>query len=460
MEGDSIKRQVLHRQAREIVFKVYNYFKNINEQNSAGHHGAGRNVANAQETTAEACGVSLRTVQRIVSEGKKSFNVSGTATFRSPGKHPRREKTVSELDDFNKSVLRRTVLDMYREGEFPTAKKLVKKMNEAVGFEGSETSMLRIMKGIGFTYKKCNDGRKMLMERTDIVAARTQFLRKMHGIREEGTSKIFYLDETWVNQNHTRKYCWKMSDGTGGLKVPVGKGGRLIVCHAGSAETGFIPQCKLIFKSKGKNTSTDYHSDMNSTVFKSWFVEQLLPNIPPHSTIVMDNASIHSVQLEKAPSTVTRKADIIMWLKKQNIPHSPSQNREELLHIVKSNKPQRKLYELDTIASSLGHNVVRLPPYHCHYNPIELIWAQMKGYVAERNNTFKIAEVEKLTNEAIESISTSAWENCVRHAEHLQEEDYRREISRDEIMERFVIHLRESDSEESDGTDGGISDFD
>ncbi|KAJ4438479.1 hypothetical protein ANN_14424 [Periplaneta americana] len=80
------------RQAREIAFKVYNYFKNIKEQNSAGHHGAGRNVANAQETTAEACGVSLRTLQRIVSEGKKSFNVSGTPTFRSPGKHPRREK--------------------------------------------------------------------------------------------------------------------------------------------------------------------------------------------------------------------------------------------------------------------------------------------------------------------------------------------------------------------------------
>ncbi|KAJ4433614.1 hypothetical protein ANN_15924 [Periplaneta americana] len=74
MQGDTIKRQVLHRQAREIVFKVYNYFKKINEQNSAGHHGAGRNVANAQGTTAEACRVGLRTVQRIVSEGNKSFN--------------------------------------------------------------------------------------------------------------------------------------------------------------------------------------------------------------------------------------------------------------------------------------------------------------------------------------------------------------------------------------------------
>ncbi|KAJ4435526.1 hypothetical protein ANN_18142 [Periplaneta americana] len=53
-------------QARKTVFKVYNYFKNVNEQNTAGHLDAGCNVANAQEMTAEACGVGLRTVQRIL----------------------------------------------------------------------------------------------------------------------------------------------------------------------------------------------------------------------------------------------------------------------------------------------------------------------------------------------------------------------------------------------------------
>ncbi|KAJ4448690.1 hypothetical protein ANN_00080 [Periplaneta americana] len=48
------------------MFKVYNYFKNVDELNAAGHLDAGCNVANAQETTAEACGVGLRTVQRIL----------------------------------------------------------------------------------------------------------------------------------------------------------------------------------------------------------------------------------------------------------------------------------------------------------------------------------------------------------------------------------------------------------
>ncbi|KAL4119462.1 hypothetical protein QTP88_012269 [Uroleucon formosanum] len=32
----------------------------------------------------------------------------------------------------------------------------------------------------------------------------------------------------------------------------------------------------------------------------------------------------------------------------------------------------------------MGHEMVRLPPYHCQYNPIELIWAQVKSEVAKK----------------------------------------------------------------------------
>ena len=83
--------------------------------------------------------------------------------FRSPNKNRNRKKPITDLDDFAKDVLRRTVLDMYIAGEFPTAHKVTNKMKEAVGFRGSSRSMLRILKSIGFKYAKCNDGRKFLM---------------------------------------------------------------------------------------------------------------------------------------------------------------------------------------------------------------------------------------------------------------------------------------------------------
>ena len=455
MEGESSKRQVLHRQAREMIFRVFNFFKREAE--------AGMplcDVARAQERTSGACGVGVRSVQRIVSEAKKSSaNLNKSIQFRSPNKNRNRKKPVTDLDGFNKDVLRRTIFDMYTAGEFPTAEKLVVRMKEAVGFEGSARSMLRILKGMGFKYAKCNDGRKFLMERSDIAAARIKFLRQMHEIRQTGQTNIFYLDETWVNQNHTRSQCWKMSDGSGGLKVPIGKGGRLIVCHAGSATTGFIPESKLVFRSR-KSTG-DYHSEMNADTFKKWFVHDFLPYLPAQSVIVMDNASYHSKLLDKAPTSCSKKADIISWLNNKNIPHTSSQTRPELLDLVRLHKGNVKNYELDSIAREKGHKVVRLPPYHCQYNPIELVWAQVKGYVAERNTTFKIADTERLVHEAIASVSPSAWTECVRHAETLQDGDFRREIAVDQALEPIIVNLQESSASESDSesSEEGVSDI-
>lgn len=44
--------------------------------------------------------------------------------------------------------------------------------------------------------------------------------------------------------------------------------------------------------------------------------------------------------------------------------------------------------------------------------------------------------------------------NCVKHAERLQDEDFRKEIGRDEILERIVINI----GDDSDNTDSELSD--
>jgi hypothetical protein len=93
----------------------------------------------------------------------------------------------------------------------------------------------------------------------------------MHKTRQGGTAFIY-----WVNQNHTRKSCLKLSNGSGSLMDLIGKGGRIIVCHAGSATTELIPESKSIFHFKLK-ASTDYHNEMTSQTFKKWFEEQFLP---------------------------------------------------------------------------------------------------------------------------------------------------------------------------------------
>lgn len=82
----------------------------------------------------------------------------------------------------------------------------------------------------------------------------------------------------------------------------------------------------------------------------------------------------------------------------------------------------------------MGHEVVRFPPYHCQYNPIELIWAQFKGRVADKNSTFKIADVEALVNKEIDAITADVWAKCGEHCAKLQEDDFHKAGLRDEIQ--------------------------
>ena len=233
------------------------------------------------------------------------------------------------------------------------------------------------------------DGRKFLMERSDVVASRAEFLREIKRFIEQGAN-IVYLDETWINQNYTVQKCWVdcSSNLATGVKPPVGKGSRLIILHAGR-KNGFVPNADLVFQAK--NDGSDYHSQMNAQVFEKWFKTQLLPNIASSSIIVMDNAAYHFVRFEKCPTASWRKAEIFEWQIKKEVNPDSALLKAELLEMAKpiSSRLSKK-YRIDAIASEAGHTVVRLPPYHCQYNPIELIWANLKTLVAHRNK-FKMA---------------------------------------------------------------------
>lgn len=94
---------------------------------------------------------------------------------------------------------------------------------------------------------------------------------------------------------------------------------------------------------------------------------------------------------------------------------------------------------------------IRLYDYHCQYNPIELIWAQIKNKVVELNNTFKIMDVEKLVNEVIDSGTVEDWKRCLEHCEELKHSDFIKEGLRDEILEPIIMTINPDEStDESD----------
>ena len=99
----------------------------------------------------------------------------------------------------------------------------------------------------------------------------------------------------------------------------------------------------------------------------------------------MDNASYHSVREEgtKAPTSNSLKGDMINWLEKNNVPFDKKSKKPELYEIIKSKK-QLPVYKVDEFLKRKGHEILRLPPYHCEFNPIELIWGDLKGYIGRK----------------------------------------------------------------------------
>lgn len=62
--------------------------------------------------------------------------------------------------------------------------------------------------------------------------------------------------------------------------------------------------------------------------------------------------------------TRNKKIEELELLSVNNITHDPIMTKSELLHIAKVHKDEQK-YVIDVLARAYGHEVLRLPPYHC-----------------------------------------------------------------------------------------------
>lgn len=86
----------------------------------------------------------------------------------------------------------------------------------------------------------------------------------------------------------------------------------------------------------------DYrNAQLNAQNFHKWLQEKLIPDLNEPSVIVMDNASYHCIQINKAPTTQNLKSEIKAWLQSNDIPFEDYHTKAELLCLVNKNKPNK-----------------------------------------------------------------------------------------------------------------------
>jgi transposase len=319
----------------------------------------------------------------------------------------------------------------------------------------SRATLQRVLHKLGFSYRRVK-GHDIwnVMERIDVVHARTQYLREIEQYRRAGFD-VVWMDETWINANHCCARQW-MHDVSSlqspchdcrKRRIPSGKGPRLVILDAGNAD-GFIEGVGRIFEAHG---SGDHHDSMNTAYFMDWWEHCLLPALKKPSVVVLDNAKYHNPVVEKSPTGSWKKGDIIAWLQKKGLPADPSLTKVELMKIVVTNRPP-KLFLSDVVADRMGHCVLRTPIRHPMLNPIELVWAYMKHQVAAANNLFNMKGVKMLYEKAHDEVTPEYWRKCIGHVEKV-EEQFRKLTHVDMSMNGSIVISLGEESEDEDTSD-------
>ncbi len=327
---------------------------------------------------AKGLNMGLRSVKSILAE----YNRTGKTSVPVPEKG----KPQFRVSPMLETILRQRIRELNQGGQYVSLRTLCGWLHQEYGVEISNQTLGNTLKRMGFINGR-SKRRSILKERDYVVVARRKYLRKKLANRKSGGGTHLhevYLDETYINVNHSVENTWYFVDDGPWVNKPSGKGTRLIIVHAITPTgRGWIPGAKLVFQAK--QCTGDYHGQMNYENFSKWFEEQLLPNIPERSLIFMDNAKYHNILTADAfPKGTTTKSELQQWLQ-ANYPeeYDNSLLKIELYEKCKALSPPPK-FALDVTAEEQGHQIIRTPQYHPELQPIETCWGIVKNYCAQR----------------------------------------------------------------------------
>ncbi|EXX65837.1 hypothetical protein RirG_129490 [Rhizophagus irregularis DAOM 197198w] len=185
----------------------------------------------------------------------------------------------------------------------------------------------------------------------------------------------------------------------------------------------------------------NYHGNFNAEIFEDLFstlCKILYENYGPVS-IHMDGASYHKRRGETISSSNAKKQNLIDWLNAHEISFSSDLKRPELLELVRINK-EKVPFSCIKIAEQYEHEFSFPPPYHCDPQPIEGVWAVVKGEVARSGshpnllsirNTLLDAFKKKVTSQVIIGL----WRRVLKNAKKYLESDEDAQLIDDKLDE-------------------------
>ncbi|MCP4723244.1 MAG: hypothetical protein GY860_27640 [Desulfobacteraceae bacterium] len=417
----------LSAEVEEIVVRLK---KHHDEELKSGKFVSTKNPAGR---TAACLGIGVATVKRIMARYVQSGDKVIARSIPKPGRPP------SKIFKNVQPIVRQFIRTENLSGRDVSLNRVGKFLLSEHNYNIPKTNLWRALNRWGFTH---GEGRRRdsLKEKDHVILARRKYLREKIANREiDGTLKRpeVYLDETYVNKNHSSRFTWYLEGDGPWVNKPSGVGPRLIVVHA-ITKDGWVKGAELVFDSKRR--TGDYHGQMNWGNFSKWFQTQLIPNIPVNSIVILDNAKYHNVlDFDNCLGRGSTKEQLRSWLTHNKIPLCENILKAELLELYSLLAPAPQ-FRLDQLAAKKGISILRTPQYHPELQPIETCWAVVKNDIA-RNCDFKMKGLRDRVPEAFAKVTP---DTCQRIIAKVVEQENKYWIEDEKLDEKFAENSEEN----------------
>ncbi len=399
------KGRALLPEEKNYVVLLRNYFERNKSEFSLSD--------SSSQRVSDALKIGLATVNRIMADyNKDPDSIKKGAPYRG--------RPAYALNASSQEIVRTYIREANLAGRYVTLETIRDYLQEQSPDEFHIATLGRTLDRWGFEFGK-GTRTQHLKEKDYVIAARQRYLRTMKNNRLDLNGNTIrpevYLDESYVNKNHSNDYIWYSTEDGPWIQKPTGKGERLIIMNA-ITKDGWVPDAKTVFKSTRK--TGDYHGQMNGDIFKKWFTEKLLPGIPKSSFIIMDNAPYHGVLAESsAPTAASSKETIRAWLSNNKISYSPDCLKAELVDMLLKIVPA-PTYAIDEIARRHGHEVIRTPPYQPELQPIEICWGVLKNEVG-RHCDFTMKNLLTQLELAFEKVTAHSCTEIIKKIKKIED---------------------------------------
>lgn len=168
---------------------------------------------------------------------------------------------------------------------------------------------------------------------------------------------------------------------------------------------------------EGGQQKADYHGMFCHDYFVNW-MDTLLQALENRGLagciIVMDNAKYHKALPESTPKQGSRRAKMISAMKEYGLDIPDNATKAILWKILSKHIEVNVIPVIVEKARAKGHDVVFTPPYHSDLQPIELVWANVKGEVGRQYSTeTKFADIKPRLQRAFENVTSASVQGCI-----------------------------------------------